>query len=364
MIIHLFGDLWGLDGVSISPSLKQAELSFFNLETPIINDYCMSQKNKCGVTLKTSFTSIQNIIQQFDGSVFLSLANNHIADYGEAGIKSTIEACERLNVCYYGVGYRNNMCPKIIKCQDNEIAVFVIAERQFGITSSNELGYSYYEESIFPQIIKAKNEGLFVIVSFHYGAEMSIWPSPDNQMLSRSFIDCGADVVYGHHSHVPKGFEKYHNGLIFYGLGNFTISKDYMSFGDNLDWSNMVELDISQNIIQNWEIIPIQMNQVNVQKMSSDNKWQKYMHDACSPLNNELFLEGLWQSFVVKMYDNEYSYWFQTQGKHDYRLMYHLFNCSTHCSSVRTYFGLKSGNIKDVRDKKVNELSQKYFQLF
>lgn len=364
MRIHLFGDLWGVDGVKISPRLKDAELSLFNLENPILEQPHICPIDKEGVTLCTGLKQIQSIVEQFSGLIFFSLANNHIGDYGETGIKSTIESCNQLNVCYSGIGIGNEICPSTLTIANNRVAIFSIAERQFGISSTQELGYTYYDESIFPKIVQAKRDGLFVIVSVHYGSEMSIWPSPISQRLFRSFIDCGASIVYGHHSHVPKGFEFYHNGLIMYGLGNFTIPDKYLALGRNLNWSHMVELTIENNVLTNYEIVPIRIEKGNIVPMPKEERnYKEYINDANMPIE-EGMLEGLWQAYSMLMFENEYKYWFISNRNKYSRTMYHLLNCKTHTESIRTYFGIKSGCIKDIRNNEVNLLSQKYFQLF
>ena len=360
----MFGDLWGVEGVKVSPRLKEAELTLFNLENPIIEHSSNSPIDKEGVTLCTELKLIRSIVEQFSGTIFFSLANNHIGDYGESGIISTIESCKKLHAYYSGVAIGNEISPSILKIANNRVAVFSIAERQFGISSIHELGYTYYDESIFPKIVQARRDGQFVIVSVHYGSEMSIWPSPISQRLFRSFIDCGASIVYGHHSHVPKGFEVYHDGLIMYGLGNFVIPDKFLALGRNLNWSHMVELTIENNILTNYEIIPIRMERGNIVTMSKkEGNYKEYIIDANRPIEEDR-LEGLWQAYSMLMFENEYKYWLLSDGNEYYRTMYHILNCKTHAESIRTYFGIKSGSIKDVRNNEVNMLAQKYFQLF
>jgi len=61
----------------------------------------------------------------------------------------------------------------------------------------------------------------YVILSLHWGTELSEYPSPEQVALAHSLIDAGVDVILGHHPHVLQGIERYNSGLIFYSLGNF-----------------------------------------------------------------------------------------------------------------------------------------------
>jgi poly-gamma-glutamate synthesis protein (capsule biosynthesis protein) len=60
-----------------------------------------------------------------------------------------------------------------------------------------------------------------VIVVLHSGFELVPSPSSIQRQAARAAIDAGASVVLGHHTHVLQGVEYYHDGIIFYGLGNF-----------------------------------------------------------------------------------------------------------------------------------------------
>lgn len=60
-----------------------------------------------------------------------------------------------------------------------------------------------------------------VIAAFHSGTEGSYTPTENQKSLFRYAIDCGADIVYNAHPHVLQPMESYHDGVIFYSLGNF-----------------------------------------------------------------------------------------------------------------------------------------------
>jgi len=63
-----------------------------------------------------------------------------------------------------------------------------------------------------------------VVVSFHWGIERQYTPTQRQVELARFTVDCGADVIIGHHPHVVQGFEVYRGRFIAYSMGNFVFS--------------------------------------------------------------------------------------------------------------------------------------------
>jgi poly-gamma-glutamate synthesis protein (capsule biosynthesis protein) len=61
----------------------------------------------------------------------------------------------------------------------------------------------------------------YVVVNFHWGKEKALYPEGWQVALAHFAVDCGADLVVGHHPHVFQGVEKYKGAIIAYSLGNF-----------------------------------------------------------------------------------------------------------------------------------------------
>ncbi len=69
--------------------------------------------------------------------------------------------------------------------------------------------------------LRKNDDQTAIIVSVHWGDEFAVYPSNAQTKLAHKMIECGANVILGHHSHVYQGIEEYKNGLIIYGQGNF-----------------------------------------------------------------------------------------------------------------------------------------------
>lgn len=155
-----------------------------------------------------------------DGSVeVVTLANNHSGDYGEQGLADTETALEEAGIDYC-IGDTITV-KEVNGIKIAFIGIFV----NYGTDDS--------ENQLRSDIENAKKQGAeLIITAFHWGSEKATQPDETQQFLAHTAIDCGADLVVGHHPHVLQGIEKYNGKYIAYSLGNFC-------FGGNSNPSDM-----------------------------------------------------------------------------------------------------------------------------
>ena len=209
----------------ILPLIKEADISITNLECPLIEDGTPIKKT--GPNLKANTNSIEAI--KFAGFNLVTLANNHMMDYGVDGLKSTINICNENNIGYIGAGYNINEAQKIkyFEIKNKKIAFINCCENEWSTTFGEYPGCNPLNEiDIYNQIKEAKSNSDYIIVIIHGGHEMYEYPSPRMKKLYRWFIDLGADAVIGHHTHCFSGFEIYNEKPIVYSLGNFIFDSD------------------------------------------------------------------------------------------------------------------------------------------
>ena len=144
-----------------------------------------------------------------DGSIdVVTLANNHSSDYGAKSLTDTEEALDAAGIDY---------------CIGDKIAIKEvngIPTAFIGIYVLND-GMAR-EEQVKQTIAAAKQQGAkLVIVAFHWGTEKATEPDETQKSLAHTAIDCGADLVVGHHPHVLQAIEYYKGKYIAYSLGNF-----------------------------------------------------------------------------------------------------------------------------------------------
>ena len=210
--------------------IKRADISVVNLEAPIVGRYSPSPILKHGPNLKAPDNTLKAL--EYMGFNMVTLANNHILDYGEEGLNNTICQLDKTSLKYVGAGKSLEEAQKTtyVDVKGEKLAFINCCEHEYSIASDHSSGANplnpirqYYD------ISEAKRKADYVIVIVHGGIENYQLPSLRMKETYRFFIDSGADVVINHHQHCYSGYETYKGKLIFYGLGNFCF-----------DWPNML----------------------------------------------------------------------------------------------------------------------------
>ena len=212
MVPVLGGKLMGL--------LSQVDYRVFNLETPLFNN--SSPIKKMGPTLRADLESVKGLLAI--KANLLTLANNHIMDHGERGLFSTLNVLKENHICSLGAAGNlpDARMPFEVQVKNKNVAFYACAEHEFSIASANHPGANPFDvfES-FDEVSALKKKNDYVVVLFHGGKEYYRYPSPLLQKICRKFIENGADLVVCQHTHCIGCEEKYLNGTIVYGQGNF-----------------------------------------------------------------------------------------------------------------------------------------------
>lgn len=213
-------DMDTLLGDPLLKLLSRADYRIFNLEVPLTD--CGIPILKSGPCLCAPTASINGLSAIHTDLV--SIANNHIMDYGANGLESTIALLNKNNIKHVGAG--NNLveakAPFIFAIKGKKVGVFSCCEHEFSIATENTAGANPYDPlETFDAISNLKCNCQYVIMLYHGGKEHYRYPSPLLQRRCRKFVEKGADLVICQHSHCIGCEEKYKNGTIVYGQGNF-----------------------------------------------------------------------------------------------------------------------------------------------
>ncbi|MFH0894224.1 MAG: CapA family protein [Bacteroidota bacterium] len=205
--------------------LRDADVTFGNLEGGFLNAKGTPKKCKDS-TVCYAFRMPEHYVKHFTAAGFdaLSIANNHVGDFGEAGRKRTAQILDSVKINYTG----QITCP---------FDTFTVNGTKFGFCSfSPNNNTLQITDSIGAAALVKKLDNWcdIVIVSFHGGAEGASRRNVpkkhemfygedrgDVHMFAHCVIDAGADVVFGHGPHVTRAVEIYKNRFIAYSLGNF-----------------------------------------------------------------------------------------------------------------------------------------------
>ena len=246
---------------SIREYIQNADLSIVNLECPVcIGDYMPINKQGPNLQIKT-----KNAVAalKYAGFDMVTLANNHIYDYGKEGLYDTIRACRESGLDVVGAGANIKDAERVFyKSVGSKILGIVnCCEHEFSIATEERAGANpinpirqYYA------IQEAKKNLDYVIVIVHGGHEYFQLPSLRMKETYRFFVDSGADVVINHHQHCFSGAEIYKNKPIYYGLGNFCFDRVSKYKEEYSIWNEgyMVEIEFVSNDIKSREIPYIQ----------------------------------------------------------------------------------------------------------
>ena len=211
----------------VAPLLQQADLTFANLEGPFCDlqeasKKCEAKEPKSCYAFRTPTSYAQYLKEA--GIDFVSLANNHMYDFGEACRLETEKTMKNLGIVQSGFVL-------------DPPAIFSFKDKKIGFVAFHTSSWAHYVNDI-PKAIetvkRAAAQAEIVIVSFHGGAEglAALRLPRGNEMFygtnrgnlrqfARAVVDAGADLVMGHGPHVIRGIELYKNRLIAYSLGNF-----------------------------------------------------------------------------------------------------------------------------------------------
>jgi hypothetical protein len=215
------------NGGAMRKLIKGADLALANFENPAPDRFSWH-------TSKTVFTADPKLI---DGVVragidYVSIANNHIGDAGDAGILQTIANLKERGLKYSGAGKDLAAArkPAMLDARGIKVAVLAydaIAKGYFA--GKDETGSSQLSLLRATNDIKnARKAGADVVIVFpHWGTEYRRMPFAGQQRLARDIIDAGADMIIGNHAHYAAAMEVYEGKPIWYALGNFVFDQTW-----------------------------------------------------------------------------------------------------------------------------------------
>ena len=209
--------------IAVNDLLASADITFGNLEGTLLDQGATTKTNcnNCYAFRMPEYLAQNLVIAGFD---ILSLANNHVRDFGESGLQNTKQVLNRLGI--YAAGLLS--IPTVTFEKKGVKYGFAAFAPNVGTVSINDIPNA---QNIIRQLESTVD---IVIVSFHGGAEgtnhqhvtrkTEIYYGENRgnvYQFAHAVIDAGADIVFGHGPHVTRAVELYQDRFIAYSLGNF-----------------------------------------------------------------------------------------------------------------------------------------------
>ncbi len=214
----------------IDSTLQGYDLVVANLEGPITESKSLSVGSAPGSRYNTTFTfptSTATLLKKHRIDV-VSMGNNHIENFGTAGVESTKYWLDGAGVKYFG----EPGVPTVAELDVRGIRLSFIGYNEFGGEASTTLA----------QIAAAKSKGRMPVVFAHWGIEYETTALPRVVVLAHQFVDAGAIAVIGSHPHVVQNNEAYKGVPVYYSLGNFIFDQ---YFSAEVMRGLLVELEFS-----------------------------------------------------------------------------------------------------------------------
>lgn len=202
---------------------RNTHQTVINLECPIIKDG-NPVKDKINLRVKENY--LKSIFNS--NLICVSIGNNHILDYGEKGLDSTLTELKKFKINYFGLNkeFDDNFNPLVIEFNKIKIAFIAVVCQSTSpvIELNNVIHLSLLNlDEIINKVLKIRKLVQKVVVYIHWGLEESSCPKKADILMARKLIEAGVDIIIGSHAHAPQPIEKYKNGIIAYNLGNFLM---------------------------------------------------------------------------------------------------------------------------------------------
>lgn len=210
------------------PVLQWADLRIANLECVLAADGKPAPGKV--FTFRTDQKNVHSLLlAQID---LVSLANNHVLDYGADALQEMLATLDRQGILHAGAGADIVSARQPVICQVEGITVGFVAftdnQPEWEATPDSP-GVHYIPvadggqriDELLELLRRTKASVQLLIASAHWGGNWSSHAPPEHRALARRLVEAGADVVFGHSPHVFRGVEAYRNRPIIYSAGDF-----------------------------------------------------------------------------------------------------------------------------------------------
>jgi poly-gamma-glutamate capsule biosynthesis protein CapA/YwtB (metallophosphatase superfamily) len=289
---HVWGDT--------KPLLAQADLCLANLECVIATrcyEHTRAPKTFTFCARPRAIEALQAVPVDF-----VSLANNHVLDYGADALLEMLDRLEAHGIAWAGAGptMAAALRPAIIPAGEITVGVLSLTDNEPGWEAglaragTNYVDYDDhglrepYRRRIAQAMAETRQRADLIIVSAHVGPNWGP-PSPAMQVLARQLIDFGADLYWGHSNHTVQGIELYRGRPILYSTGDFV--DDYaVDPHERNDLSCIFQVMVEDKQIRRLRLHPVKIGYLQVNRATGeDAAWiTLWLRARCTPFGTQL----------------------------------------------------------------------------
>ncbi|XP_078372089.1 capsule biosynthesis protein CapA-like [Oculina patagonica] len=217
----------------VATLIREADIAVANLESPFVSEDVYPYQDKEKVVILDSSPKAVSALS-FAGFDAITLANNHMNDFGSKGANFTVQVLKEAGIKYFGVTYgkfNSSQEPLIMERNGLKIGFLGYCDDILhhgknnctGIRSMFTSGPAIYQDTIATNdVMKLKAANVDIIVVFmHWGKELLLEPLPYQLHITKHLVSLGVQVIIGSHLHVLQRHCIHGNKFVTYSLGNF-----------------------------------------------------------------------------------------------------------------------------------------------
>ncbi len=279
------------------PELQDVDMRVVNLECPLSD-----QGNpvfKSGAVFKGKAAHITGLTDvPFE---IATLANNHIFDYGTNSFKTTRALLDQNQIQYLGAGDNLDQAgaPLIATSNDIHVGLINFSEGEDLTAAGDKAGVNGWDPDRVVSVVQTLKQVVHaVIVICHAGVEYIPYPPPYVVATFQRIADAGADLIIGHHPHVPQGIHLHQQVPICYSLGNFVFYQPV-----NLLWRKLgyfVRAGFNENGLTHIRLVPYEIldEKLGLLKSKKHRWFLEKLRELSLALDNATQIKAAWHGYL------------------------------------------------------------------
>ncbi len=285
-----------LDGVR--GEFARADLVFVNLEEPVTSAETVTPyKNPAEVAVGRDYIlRARNLafcgILKAAGVGLVGLANNHMLDYTDRGLRDTLATLTEAGLPSVGAGLKPEAERAFIfEKRGRRVALLAFSdvvprnsqatEDRWGVASSRD------QAGLVKAIQRARQQADFVILMMHWGGQGKHLITPRQRQLGRVAAEAGCDAVAGMHPHVLQGIEYFGRVPVFYSIGNFAFASKRASARECV----LVRLIFGLRGLDTVDLVPVEISPAGTPHLAQNVRGREiltHLDNFCLPFNTQV----------------------------------------------------------------------------
>jgi poly-gamma-glutamate capsule biosynthesis protein CapA/YwtB (metallophosphatase superfamily) len=217
------------------------------------------------------------------------LANNHLLDFGRAGLTETLDTLAAAGLATAGAGRDQDEARRPVAVPlpgGRRVLVFAFGMPSSGVppdwaAAPDRAGVDFVPEpsptaaaAITERVRRAKRPGDIAVASLHWGSNWGYFISREQIVFAHALIDGGVDVVHGHSSHHPRPIEIYRGHLVLYGCGDMIDDYEgiigYEEYRGDLRLLYLASLDPDSGRLAALRMAPLRIRRLRLRRAAPD----------------------------------------------------------------------------------------------